>query len=84
MIMLSRQSFRSVLFFFPDVVRALSPTVRARLVDTVLTFESVKPSASAHEQGLSVFLSSMVFMTFWNSYVESFIPCVYVTCVGRP
>ena len=40
----------SVFFPLPDVVRTLSPTVCARLVNTILAFESVKPSTSAHKQ----------------------------------
>lgn len=40
----------SVFFSLPDVVRTLSPTVCARLVNTILAFESVKPSTSAHKQ----------------------------------
>jgi len=39
----------SVFFLFPDVVRALSPAVRAAFVDAILTFKPVKPSAPAHE-----------------------------------
>ena len=41
----------SVFFLLPDVVWALPPTVCACLVNTILTFESVKPpSTSAHRQ----------------------------------
>jgi hypothetical protein len=48
----------SVFFLLPNVVRTLPPTVRARLVNTTLAFEPVKPSTPAHKQ-LSTYSSEL-------------------------
>jgi hypothetical protein len=57
-------------FFLPDVVRALSPAVRAALVDAISAFELVKPSALAHEQTLSIIMifSSSLSLGFLAAY----------------
>jgi hypothetical protein len=46
-----------VFFPLPDVVWALSPAVRAALVDTILTFEPVKPSTLAHEETFNTLMT---------------------------
>ena len=45
-----------VFFLLPDVVGTLSLAVRATLVNTILTFESVKPSTLAHKQTLNTLM----------------------------
>ena len=60
-----------VFFLLPDVVRALSPAVRAALVDAILTFEPAKPSALAHKQTLNTLMTlssslSLGFLAAWR------------------
>ena len=52
------RSARDLVFFFlPDVVRALSPAVRAAFVNATLTFNPVKESTPAHKQTLNTLMA---------------------------
>jgi hypothetical protein len=53
------------LITLPNVVRALSPTVRARLVNTILTLEPVEPSTSTHKQTLLTLLGTASLIKPW-------------------